>query len=143
VVLRSIDALAGRGAADAILEPMPNASPRIRSLQWGSISTEAGTFRDAKLWPGGGSGWDWRETGTDHDSGIQPADVTELVDRGAHILVLGRGQHGRLQVPPETLAVIRDRGVTVEVLLSGEAVDRYNALVDEGAAVGALIHTTC
>jgi hypothetical protein len=58
-------------------------SPGIIALAWGKIEVEgAGTFRDAKLFPGGAGEWDWRETGTEHTPGIQPTDVRELLDHG-------------------------------------------------------------
>ena len=119
------------------------ASPRVLSLSWGSVETEVGTFRDAKLWPGGGRGWDWDETGTHHDPGIQVADVEELVDHGARVVVLSRGQQGRLGVPDETVATLEEAGATVEVHRTGRAVDRHNELVAAGRAVGALLHSTC
>lgn len=118
-------------------------SPTIRSLAWGSVDTDVGSFRDAKLWPGGGRGWDWNETGTSHRPGIQPADVAEIVDNGARVLVLSRGQQRRLQVMDATLEHLQEQGVAVEVLESQAAVDRYNQLAREGRAVGALIHSTC
>jgi hypothetical protein len=119
------------------------ASPRILELSWGAVETEAGTFRDAKLWPGGGRGWDWNEAGTDHGRGIQLADVEEVLDHGAEIVVLGRGQQERLQVSDDLLDAIGQRGAEVQVLESTRAVERYNQLADEGRAVGALIHSTC
>ncbi len=118
-------------------------SPSIRSLHWGSVDTDVGSFRDAKLWPGGGRGWDWDETGTSHQPGIQPADVAELVDNGARTVVLSRGQEHRLQVMDATVERLQELGVAVEVLESGAAVDRYNQLAVDGQAVGALIHSTC
>lgn len=118
-------------------------SPSIRSVAWGSVDTDVGSFRDAKLWPGGGRGWDWNETGTSHRPGIQPADVAEVVDNGARVLVLSRGQQRRLQVMDATLQHLEEQGVAVEVLESQAAVDRYNELAGEGRAVGALIHSTC
>lgn len=118
-------------------------SPAIRSLAWGSVDTDVGAFRDAKLWPGGGRGWDWNETGTSHRPGIQPADVAELVDNGARTVVLSRGQHDRLQVMDATVEHLQAQGVAVEVLESRAAVERYNRLAEEGQAVGALIHSTC
>lgn len=118
-------------------------SPSIIRLSWGSLETDVGTFRDAKLWPGGGRGWDWSETGTHHLPGIQPADVEEVLAGGAQVLVLGRGQQGRLRVMDETLEVIEAYGATAEVLRTGAAVERYSQLVEQGAAVGALIHSTC
>lgn len=118
-------------------------SPTIRSLAWGSVDTDVGSFRDAKLWPGGGRGWDWNETGTSHRPGIQPADVAELVDNGARTVVLSRGQHHRLQIMDATVEHLQAQGVAVEVLESGAAVERYNRLAEKGQAVGALIHSTC
>jgi hypothetical protein len=34
--------------------------------------------KDFKLYPGGGRGWDWTETGTEHVPGNQPTDIEEL-----------------------------------------------------------------
>ena len=48
-----------------------------------------------------------------------------------------------LGVCPETLQQLEDRGVAVVVLPTPEAVEAYNRLVNDGAAVGALIHSTC
>ncbi len=122
---------------------MSERSPRITELSWGNVETEAGSFRDAKLWPGGGRGWDWNETGTDHTPGVQPVDVEELLDNGAQVVVVGRGQQGRLQVMDETASTIEERGATAEVLETQAAVERYNELAEQGVAVGALIHSTC
>lgn len=119
-------------------------SPRVTDLSWGRTEVEDadGPYKDAKLWPGGSRAWDWNETGTGHVPGIQPADVRELVDEGAEVVVLSRGQHERLQVQRETLEFLEERGVEAEVLPTGEAVERYNELAGE-RPVGALIHSTC
>lgn len=122
---------------------MADPSPLVTRLSWGRVATETGTFRDAKLWPGGGRGWDWTETGTHHDPGIQPADVEELLERQVARVVLSRGQQGRLRVMEATLETLADHGVEVEVLLTREAVDRYNQLAEQGRPVGALLHSTC
>ncbi|MBW3665440.1 MAG: Mth938-like domain-containing protein [Actinobacteria bacterium] len=119
-----------------------DSSPRITRLDWGRIETPVGSFKDAKLWPGGARDWDWNETGTSHD-GVQAADTDELVDGGASTVILTRGQHGRLTVPDAVVEQLETRGITVEVLGTVEAVERYNHLADAGEAVGALIHSTC
>lgn len=112
-------------------------SPRIADCRWGRVSIDGhGTVKDAKLYPGGARAWDWRETGTRHDPGIQPADVVELLEYGAEVIVLSRGVLRMLQVCPETLALLHD------VLPTGEAVETYNLLRDTDR-VGALIHSTC
>lgn len=118
-------------------------SPRIDRLSWGRVEVEGGrAYRDAKLFPGGAREWDWRETGTRHEPGIQAADVEELLERGARVVVLSKGILERLQVRPETLQLLRDRGIAVRVLQSEEAVAAYNELCEQ-QPVGALIHSTC
>jgi hypothetical protein len=118
-------------------------SPRIAHLAWGRLEVEGlPSFKDAKLFPGGGREWDWRETGTGHIPGIQPADVEELLQKGAEVLVLSQGITGRLQVSRETLRFLEQKGVPVHVLRTEEAVQLYNQL-RETQRVGGLFHSTC
>lgn len=120
-------------------------SPRVTSDAWGSIEVEGADrpYRDAKLWPGGSRDWDWNETGTRHSPGIQPADVSELLEGGAETVVLARGRNGRLQVMEETLVRLENEGVDVVVDRTPAAIETYNQLAGRGERVGALIHTTC
>jgi hypothetical protein len=118
-------------------------SPHITHLSWGCLDVEGGRrFKDAKLYPGGAREWDWRETGTHHVPGIQPADVDELIERGATTVVLSQGILEALQVCPETLQVLKDRGITAHVLQTDRAVKLYNEL-REREPVGGLFHSTC
>lgn len=117
-------------------------SPGITHLSWGRLVADGKSFKDAKLYPGGAREWDWRETGTHHVPGIQPADVAELLEHGAEIVVLSKGVWERLQVCAETLTMLKDEGVAVEVLQTESAVHRYNAL-RKTAHVGGLFHSTC
>ncbi len=116
--------------------------PRITNLSWGRLDVEDASFRDAKLFPGGSREWDWNETGTRHVPGIQPADVEELLEHGATVVVLSRGFYGRLGVCRETLQMLEDEGVSVRVEQTEGAVELYNDL-RERERVGALIHSTC
>jgi hypothetical protein len=123
---------------------MGEPSPRVVNDGWGYLEIEGlGRFRDAKLWPGGGRAWDWRETGTDHRPGIQPGDVTELLAHEPDVVVLSCGRDGRLRVCRETLAMLEERGVAVVQEATGAALMRYNALASEGRRVAGLFHTTC
>jgi hypothetical protein len=82
-----------------------NPSPRIKHVSWGRLEVEgkAEPYKDAKLFPGGSRDWNWRETGTGHDPGIQIADVQELLDHGAKVVVLSGGMAECLHVPRRTL----------------------------------------
>jgi hypothetical protein len=118
-------------------------SPRIMALAWGKIEVEgAGTFRDAKLFPGGAREWDWCETGTEHAPGIQPTDIRELLDHGATTIVLSQGMLRRLRICPETLKLLKKQGVSVHMLPTQDAVDLYNHLRKTEQVAG-LFHTTC
>ena len=119
-------------------------SPRIDSLEWGRMQVSGvGSGKDFKLWPGGGRAWDWRETGTRHEPGIQPADIAELLDRGCRTIVLSRGMLLRLQTCPETLELLEREGIAVHVAETRRAAEIYNDLSDEGLPVGGLFHSTC
>lgn len=123
---------------------MSNGSPVIEKISWGEVWVEGfkDPFKDVKLYPGGAREWDWRETGTQHAPGVQSADVQELLDQGAQVIVLSKGFHERLQVMAETLDRLEEQGVEALVLETGQASERYNELARE-KAVGALIHSTC
>ena len=120
-------------------------SPRVIGLSWGRTEVEGaeGPYKDAKLWPGGAREWNWNETGTHHRPGIQPADVDELLEHGADTVILSKGINERLQVKPETLTMLDEHGVAVDILQTEQAVERYNALQSEGKAVAGLFHSTC
>jgi hypothetical protein len=119
-------------------------SPRIERFSWGrlEVAGQSRPFKDAKLYPGGAREWDWRETGTQHKPGIQPADVEELLEHGAKMIILSRGMYRRLQVPSETLQFLAEKQIPTQVLPTEEAIRRYNELC-ASEPVGALIHSTC
>jgi hypothetical protein len=117
-------------------------SPRITHLSWGHLETEDGAFKDARLFPGGAEEWDWNETGTNHEPGIQKADVELLLERGATILVLSRGFHERLRIAPETRRMLEEKNIPVHIAQTEEAADIYGKL-RETERVGALMHSTC
>jgi hypothetical protein len=119
-------------------------SPRISGVSWGRLEIEGKDepYKDAKLFPGGSREWNWRETGTNHEPGIQPVDVQELLDHGAKVVVLSRGMNECLHVPRETLNFLKEHDVMVHVLPTAEAVELYNELAEK-EPVGGLFHTTC
>lgn len=118
-------------------------SPLITHISWGRMEVEGlAPGKDFKLYPGGGRPWDWSEHGTRHDPGVQPADVRELLDHGATVVVLSRGMELRLQAMPSTLTLLKDAGVTVHRAETTAAVALYNRLA-AAEPVGGLFHSTC
>jgi hypothetical protein len=129
---------------ESVMMERTNPSPRIKRVSWGQLEVEgkAEPYKDAKLFPGGSCDWNWRETGTGHDPGIQVADVQELLDRGATVVVLSRGMAECLHVPRETLDFLKEHQIATHVLPTRDAVALYNKLA-EAEPVGGLFHTTC
>lgn len=118
-------------------------SPRILEISWGHIEVEGiGAGKDFKLYPGGGREWDWTETGTRHNPGIQPADAAELLAHGASTVVLSQGIDKQLQVDPATMEYLEQRSITIHVAETRQAVQIYNKLA-EHVPVGGLFHSTC
>ena len=119
-------------------------SPYISHISWGHMEVDGvGEGKDFKLWPGGGRQWDWRETGTHHVPGIQPADVEELLNNGSQAIVLSRGMWLALQTCQETIDLLDERNITVHIAETKAAAKIYNNLVSGGEAVGGLFHSTC
>jgi hypothetical protein len=77
-----------------------------------------------------------------HSPGIRPADVRELLDRGAVAVVLSRGMEERLRVDPAALEYLEQQSVEVHVAETREAVQIYNNLAG-AVPVGGLFHSTC
>jgi hypothetical protein len=123
--------------------PTKNISPKINSIKWGNILIDGDNrYKDAKLYPGGSRAWDWNETGTHHSPGIQPADIEELLEHGADVIILSKGFNERLQTAPETEQYLGHEDIPYHILQTENAVQAYNELRKDHK-VGALIHSTC
>jgi len=117
--------------------------PQVTSLSWGRVEIDGSAlYKDVKLFPDGSRAWNWQETGTQHQPGIQVADVEELLCRGSKLIILGCGVYGRLKVQKETLDFLKEHDVEVKVLKTKQAVEYYNRQRLK-VPTGALIHTTC
>ena len=119
-------------------------SPIIAHIEWGKLEVAGfAPFKDAKLFPGGASPWDWNQTGTRHSPGIQSADLEELLLAKPTHIILSRGMQLVLQTKPETLAFLQSEGLHVEQLETTLAVKKYNLLSEAGVKVAGLFHSTC
>jgi hypothetical protein len=122
----------------------PSRSPVIQHLSWGVMEVDGlGSGKDVKLWPGGGRAWDWTETNTHHVPGIQIADIAELLDHGAEVIVLSRGMDLVLQTCPATVAWLNEHRLIYHILETREAAKLYSDLATRDVAVGGVFHSTC
>ena len=126
------------------MEHMSERSPKVLGHSWGELEVEGlGKYGDAELWPGGGREWNWAETGTHHQPGIQPTDLEELLTFEPEVVVLSRGRELRLGVCPQTLSLLKAHGVAVIIEETSVAISMYNDEVVGTRRVAALIHSTC
>jgi hypothetical protein len=79
----------------------------------------------------------WRRDG----HGLVLDDLDAVLDELPARLIVGTGAHGRMEPDPDTLAKLRERGIDVDVLPTGEAVERYSS--SNPAETAAALHLTC
>ena len=68
-------------------------------------------------------------------------DLEAVLDELPARLIVGTGAEGRMKPDPATLAQLKERGIQVEVLPTGEAVRRYGD--SNPAETAAALHLTC
>jgi hypothetical protein len=69
------------------------------------------------------------------------SDFSDVLEELPEHLLVGTGAYGQMRPEPETLEQLRNRGIEVEALPTGEAVERYHALDPRRTA--AALHLTC
>lgn len=112
--------------------------PRITDYSFGRATVEgAEETRDVIVLPDRVvRGW-WRRDG----HALVLEDLDEVLDELPERLVVGTGAYGQMRPDPAALAQLRERGIEVEVLPTGEAVERYGELDPRRTA--AALHLTC
>ena len=80
----------------------------------------------------------WRKTG--HKLHID--DLRAVFEAHPTTLIVGQGSISRMNIPLETRQALKDAGIALIALPTGEACQRYNDLRKEGN-VAAALHLTC
>jgi hypothetical protein len=112
--------------------------PRIDGYQFGAIVVDGEEqTRDVIVLPDRiVTNW-WRAEG--HK--LVLADLDDVLEELPEHLLVGTGAYGQMRPDPETLEQLRERGIEVEALPTGEAVRRYGQLDPRRTA--AALHLTC
>ena len=111
---------------------------RIEGYEFGHLAVDGQEHtRDVIVLPERVEGNWWRRDG--HRLVLE--DLEDVLDELPERLIVGTGAYGRLHPDPRALDQLRTRGIEVEVLPTGEAVRRYEAL--DPARTAAALHLTC
>jgi hypothetical protein len=112
--------------------------PAITGYSFGRVEVDGREHtRDLIVLPGRVFADWWRRDG--HSLVIE--DLEEVLDDLPERLIVGCGAHGRLQPDPSVVEALRRRGVKMEALPTGEAVQRYGEL--DPVRTAAALHLTC
>lgn len=111
----------------------------IDSYEFGSIVIDGRTYRDDLLiWPGHIKHDWWRSEG----HLLQLPDLAEALAAAPQVLVVGTGESGRMQVDPELVAYLKDKGIELVARPTREACRSINELAGKRRLAAAL-HLTC
>src|ERR671937_2592723 len=111
---------------------------RIEEYRFGRVVVDGDEqTRDVIVLPGRVlTNW-WRADG----HRLVLADLADVIEELPERLLVGTGAYGQMRPDPEALEELRQRGVEVEALPTGQAVRRYGELDPRRTA--AALHLTC
>lgn len=110
---------------------------RVNSYSFGEIVIDGKTYHhDVIIFKEKILDW-WRAES--HNVSINDAD--KIVQLKPQTIIFGTGESGVMRVPRETLDFLKQQGIEVILLRTGEAYQKYNEML-EGEAAAAL-HLTC
>jgi hypothetical protein len=111
----------------------------IESYDFGHIVIDGKSYRqDLLIWPGNlKTDW-WRR----QSHLLQLDDLAEALAADPEVLVVGKGESGRMEVDRELAAFLKDRGIELVAVPTKEACRIINSLTGKRRLAAAL-HLTC
>ena len=76
--------------------------------------------------------------GTSHIISLAEAEL--IFEKGVSRIIIGTGQTGMVQLSPEAATFFKQKGCTVELLPTPEAIQRWN---EAKGTTGGMFHITC
>jgi hypothetical protein len=111
----------------------------IDSYAFGHIIVDGVSYRnDLLIWHGRIKADWWRQ----ESHLLQPGDVAEALAGGPEVLVVGRGDPGRMEVDIKLAALLKDKGIDLVAVPTREACRIINSLAGKRRLAAAL-HLTC
>lgn len=114
-------------------------APEVQSYRFGQMVVDGETHTsDLILLPDRVIPEWWREQG--HRLSME--DLGDVLDAQPEVLIVGTGANGLMRVPSETRRAVREAGIELQVLKTGDAWRAYNDEQSRRPAAGAF-HLTC
>jgi hypothetical protein len=111
---------------------------RIEDYRFGHVVVDGEEHtKDVIVLPGRVVAKWWRKDG----HSLVMEDLSRVIEDLPKTLVVGTGADARMVPDPNTIKKLEDRGLTVEVLPTEQAVDRFREL--DPATTAAALHLTC
>jgi len=111
----------------------------IDSYEYGTVIIDGQSYRtDLLIWPGRIKHDWWRQEA----HLLQLPDVAEALAAAPQVLVVGTGAYGRMELDPELVSHLRERGIELVARPTGEACQLINEL-DGQRPLAAALHITC
>lgn len=112
----------------------------IDSYQFGRIVIDGVGYGSDVVILGGAVQENWRRV-RGHSLAVE--DLASVVEARPSVLVVGCGAYGVMKVPEEAREALLEHDIRLETLKTGEAVKRFNELVQRGVNAAAALHLTC
>jgi hypothetical protein len=80
----------------------------------------------------------WRREG----HSLAPDDLLDVIELKPHILVVGTGKSGQMNISQSTQQFLESKGIIVRAAPTVEAVELFNKLQESNFVIGAF-HLTC
>ena len=111
----------------------------IDKYNFGHIVIDGKSYnQDLLIWPGNLKADWWRR----QSHLLQLDDLSEILDANLEVLVVGKGDSGRMEVDRELASFLKDRGIELVAVPTKEACRIINSLAGKRRLAAAL-HLTC
>lgn len=113
---------------------------RFEEFKFGSVKIDGQIYGSdiVVLPPRVMANW-WRKEG----HRLYTEDLAEVLAYRPAILIIGTGTSGHMWVPEETVSDMESAGITMEIMNTDKACDRFNELYEVGERVAVAMHLTC
>jgi hypothetical protein len=112
----------------------------IEKYSFGSITVDSKEYtKDVIIFPDKVLCPWWREEG--HSLSLE--DLKEVIKLNPAILIIGTGAYGAMDVPEETLEILKEQNIETLTAKTAAAVEIYNEYIQKNKNIIACLHLTC